>query len=308
MENKLRLSLFLKMFIGFAISFAIAELFQLDYSYTAGVITILSLWYSKETVFKTALTRFIASLIGLGLSALIFYIWGYSLYTLFAVVFVVLLALYLLKLEFGATIALVLIGQQWAGQTSFYALNALYVLLIGTIPALLLNLYVLPYASFLDKQKDKVDKEIKTIFQKLSANEVYDFKIADDLLKTLRHDIKVAEENYVQANVKGKINYLTMREGQILTLKNISTLLLKTSPSIYKEKLLAYLALFINQIGEENYAASLKEKLDVLLEEYRLLPLPSDRKVFEERALLFNVIHEIDHFLNLKLEYHAQMN
>lgn len=308
MENKLRLSLFLKMFIGFAISFAIAELFQLDYSYTAGVITILSLWYSKETVFKTALTRFIASLIGLGLSALIFYIWGYSLYTLFAVVFVVLLALYLLKLEFGATIALVLIGQQWAGQTSFYALNALYVLLIGTIPALLLNLYVLPYASFLDKQKDKVDQEIKTIFQKLSANEVYDFKIADDLLKTLRHDIKVAEENYVQANVKGKINYLTMREGQILTLKNISTLLLKTSPSIYKEKLLAYLALFINQIGEENYAASLKEKLDVLLEEYRLLPLPSDRKVFEERALLFNVIHEIDHFLNLKLEYHAQMN
>ena len=99
MEKKLRLTLYLKMLAGFMVGFLIAYAFSLPYSYTAGVIAILHLWYSRETVFKAALTRLFASFIGLAVSALLFYLFGYTLWNLFLMVFTVLAVLYLLRLE-----------------------------------------------------------------------------------------------------------------------------------------------------------------------------------------------------------------
>ena len=141
MEKSLRITLLLKMIIGFTAAYLIGTLFNVNYSYTAGVITVLSLALTKEAVLKQALARFTASLIGIGLGVLFFFLLGYEIYVLIIVVILLTTILYALKLEIGIVLALVLISQEYLGGAPSYALNALFVLIIGVGVAIILNFY-----------------------------------------------------------------------------------------------------------------------------------------------------------------------
>ena len=304
MEKKLRLSLYLKMLIGFITSFLIAELFSLPYSYTAGVIAILHSWYSRDTVVKTAVTRLISSLIGLAISALLFFVFGYTIVNLFIMVFTVLAVLYLVRLESGATIALVLIGQQWAERTTWAPLNALIIMIIGTVPALLLNLFTFKKSTILVNQQAKLDQEISTIFTYIEKNERYDFTRVNRILNDTKNSLQVALDNYRVANISAALYYMNVRGEQIKILERIIDTLSKLYPSPYKDKILAYLGMFNGRIGQENYAAELLIEHDTLLNHYRQLALPKTRDEFEHRALLYAILAEIKQFLLIKIDYH----
>ncbi|MFA6943196.1 MAG: hypothetical protein WCQ71_05055, partial [Bacilli bacterium] len=101
-------------------------------------------------------------------------------------------------------------------------------------------------------------------------------------------------------------DYLNMRQEQTSILKRIASTL--ESVALIKEKkiILTYLSSFENNIGEENYAAFLKEELDDLLARFRNEKLPISRDEFENRARLYYVLMELEQFLNLKMKYHEK--
>ncbi|HZJ89612.1 MAG TPA: aromatic acid exporter family protein [Bacilli bacterium] len=306
MAFKLRLTLFLKMFVGFLISFLIAYFFKLDYSFTAGVIAVLNLWYSKDTIIKTALLRFASGIIGIVISSLFLFIIGHSVPHLVVSVVVVLVALYSLKFEYGATIALVLVGQNFADFSIYNSLNALYILLIGTVPALILNLLVLRNPTFLIKDQQAIDHEISNIFKKITAGEEVDFTILAALRLTANQNIKVALENYAFKKFSAQIDYLFMREAQINVLEEIVPLYALEQNSPYKDKINSYLARFIKEIGFEDYATDLLSELEELYLYFQNEPLPTSRSEFEHRANLYVFIAQLKRFLELKLAFHAK--
>lgn len=307
MEKKLRLALYIKMLVGFSVAFIIAYLLQLPYSYTAGVIAVLHLWYSRDTVFKAALTRLFASVVGLAVSALLFFLFNYELYSLFLVVLLTIAALYLLKLEYGATIALVLIGQQWAEQTAWAPLNAFFIMLIGTIPALLLNFFTLQKSQLLETQKHALDNELARIFTYFERDEQYDFTQVEKLISATQKNLQIALENYRVENVIDTYNYITTRINQVTVLKRIVNQLNAQHASPYKAEITKYLASFQTQIGTIDYASGLKIELEALVNHYRLLPLPATREEFEHRALLFATLADIKAFLDIKISYHEKV-
>lgn len=304
MEKKLRLALYTKMLLGFIISFLVARLFRLPYSYTAGVIAILHSWYSRDTVIKTAITRLISSLIGLAISALLFFMFGYTIINLFIMVFTVLAVLYLVKLESGATIALVLIGQQWAEQTAWAPLNALIIMVIGTVPALLLNMFTFKKSEVLLAQQAKLDHEISTIFTYIGKNETYDFKRVNNILLDTKNSLQVALDNYRVANINAVLYYMSVRTEQIKILERITETLTALYPSPYKDKIVTFLSGFNGKIGQDNFASELLKAHDALLDSFRQLALPKTRDEFEHRALLFAILAEIKQFLLIKIDYH----
>lgn len=306
MEKKLRIALFAKMFAGFIVSFLIGYFAKLPYSYTAGVIAVLQLWYSRDGVVKSALTRLFASFIGLALSALLFFVFKYTIWNLFLVVLTVLIALYLLKLEFGATIALVLIGQQWAEQTAWAPLNALLIMIIGTVPALILNYFTFKKSTLLVDAQNKLDQEIALIFTYFAKEEDYDFTIVKNILTTTRNNVQIALENYAINNINQIMDYINMRREQVSILEEISTSLRSEKNTPFKEEIINYLTSFSTQIGQDDFATALLSEHDLLLEHYRALPLPSSREEFEHRALLFATLNDIKRFLNLKIAYHQK--
>ena len=306
MAIKLRLTLFLKMIIGFLVSFLIAYFLKLDYSFTAGVIAVLNLWYSKDTVIKTALLRFASGVIGISLSTLILQLIGHSIPHLIVAIVVVLIALYLLKFEYGATIALVLIGQNFASYNINNSLNAFYILLIGTIPALILNLLVLRKPTFLEQDQQALDREINALFKTLARNERYDFTKLNELQQKANLNIKVALENYALKNFNAQVDYLFMREAQINVLKEIVPLHSEAELSKYKAKINEYLSFFENQIGFSDYATDLLKKLEALHMYFQNEQLPKTRAEFEQRANLYVFIAKLEKFLNLKIAFHAK--
>lgn len=304
MKQKLRLMLYVKMLIGFMLGFLVAYFAKLPYSYTAGVIAILHLWYSRDTVFKAALTRLSASLVGLTVSALLFYLFGYEIWNLFLMVLVVLTILYLLRLEYGATIALVLIGQQWAEQTAWAPLNALFIMLIGTGAALFLNSITFRSGKNLNVMKAQLDHEISNVFATFNNSVPYDFSIVKAVLKKTNETLQISLDNYRVANIDESFAYINTRASQISILERIVNDLNMQPASPYKDKIIDFLLLFKTRIGTEDFATPLLDELEKLYGYYRGLPLPVTREEFEHRALLFVTLAHIKQFLDVKIAFH----
>lgn len=304
MEKTLRITLFLKMIVGFTAAYLLGLLFKIDYSYTAGVIAVLSLALTKEAVIQAALKRFSASLIGISVGALLFFLLGYEIYTLIIVVITLLVFLYILKLEIGAVLALVLISQEYLGAGPRFALNALYVLVIGMGIAILLNLYAPAPKKIIYTNELKIDKQISDVFLQLSRDEPVDFTPLKQAITLAKHDLILAKENRTFKDVEKRISYLGMRENQTLVLERVNAISQTINASVYKDKLLAYLAVFINNIGKIDNATRLLTLLDELHVDYEKLSLPTTRKEFEERAELFHILSELRAFLEAKIDYH----
>lgn len=304
MEKTLRITLLIKMIVGFVAAYLIAFAFDLNYSYTAGVIAVLSLALTKEAVLKMALKRSLASLIGIGLGVLFFYLLGYEIYTLIIVVFLLTIILYGLKLEVGIVLALVLISQEYLGASPSYALNAIYILLIGVVVAILLNLFSPTSVKRLYQNEILIDRQISDIFLLLSEEKYVNFDTLKHLIATAKNDLVLAKENRSIEDVEKRLSYIGMRENQVLTLERITKILSFIPASIPKDKLNVFLGQFVNNIGKIDYASDLLEKLDLLHQAYEQLELPKTRKEFEYRAELFHVLSELRSFLEAKIAYH----
>lgn len=308
MENFLRMTLALKMIGGFIVAYFIANLFNLDYSFTAGVIAVLSLALTKEAVIKQAIIRLSASLFGIGVSALAFFVLGYHLLTLILIVAIVIISLYIFKFEIGIVLALVLISQEYIGGDVSYALNAIYILLIGVGIALILNLYTPTPKKIIDQTQQRIDQEISLTFAALNRDKPHDFIPLKTMITHAQNDLALAKQNREMKDIQQRISYLGMREYQVLALERISTILNRLEPSIYKQKIIDFLGRFVNRIGTANFASEINEELTQLLVEYQQLPLPLTRPEFEHRAELFHVLNELEQFLAAKISFHQQFD
>ncbi|HKM02743.1 MAG TPA: aromatic acid exporter family protein [Bacilli bacterium] len=304
MEKSLRITLLLKMIIGFTAAYLIGTLFNVNYSYTAGVITVLSLALTKEAVLKQALARFTASLIGIGLGVLFFFLLGYEIYVLIIVVILLTTILYALKLEIGIVLALVLISQEYLGGAPSYALNALFVLIIGVGVAIILNFYTPSDKKVVDTNQNKIDQQISDVFHSLAKNEGVDFSPLKSAINQAKKELILAKENRSFKDVEKRISYLGMRESQTLVLERVNHILIALGESVYKTKVLNYLFSFVGHIGKVDNATRLLNDLLLLHQEYDTLALPKTRLEFEQRAELYHVLSELQSFLEAKIDYH----
>ncbi len=154
---------------------------------------------------------------------------------------------------------------------------------------------------FKDKLKDREKTEHLAQDEQASPPNFIKLEhMLDNLLKKAYEDAG----NTLQSNTKYLVSYLEMRKLQIEVLKNVAENI-KHIPVILRQ---TYpIAEFLENIAESfhelNNVKGLLKELEELQEHYRREPLPITREEFEYRAILYQILKELEYFLLLKRNF-----
>lgn len=305
----------LKIAVAAFASIGLAGELGLNYSSTAGIITILSIRNTKRETLKSAGNRGLAFLCALVLSAVCFRLFGYNLWA-FAV-FLLLFSLFVLSVGWGEALANVsvlvshILAEQRMGLSE--VVNETLLFLIGTGAGILVNLHLHRNQMEFDKLAEEVDAQIKGILRCMAQylpredKEEYDSACFERLERALDAAKARAAANYNNVMLPGdshELDYIEMREKQSVLLREIYDNIVRIQ---YLPEQAMQVAELLGQIEQdyhrENTVEGLLQKLEALLLQMKKQRLPQSREEFEARAILFYILTQLKGLLELKREF-----
>lgn len=308
-----------KIAMGSSIAIILANFLGLQYSPSAGIITLLSIQDTKRETFFVAGKRFFSFFIAIGVAYVLFNTIGYlpATFGLFLLVFVGLS--YLFSLQDGISMSAVLTTHfliEKNMELSFIG-NELAIMMIGVFVAILFNLYLPKNTDAVKSDMRKVEEEIKEILnilaectlknckpeEKRGSNCILNEKF-HQLDLNLKSALKKAYDNMnntLLSDTRYYIQYFEMRRGQLSILHQMKEQL---SMMTTMQKQAVPIADFIRKIAlsfhEYNNAEELLLWLNNMKESFKHEPNPITREEFENRAVLFLLLNSIENFLQAK--------
>lgn len=305
----------LKTGIGASIAMIIAKQLGLEYAVSAGIITILSIQNTKRQSVKIAIERVGSFLIALFIAVILFRILGYYPLTfgVFLLTFIPLLVRF--NLEQGIVVSSVLITHLLVEKSTsvFWICNELSLMIIGVSVALILNLYMPSIEEQIKKDKVYIEEKMREILSQManalkesfnSLKEEELFNNLENRLYTARNNAYKNLNNYFLLDASYYVQYTEMRIQQFETIKRMKEHFKKFFMT-YEQTIM--MADFTEQVArslyEENTCEQLIKDLNELRESFRKMALPSTREEFENRAMLFQFLNDMEQFLKIKNEF-----
>jgi len=296
-----------KMIFAAIFSIFVAQLFNLDFAISAGIVAILTIQPSKRETFSTAIARFYGFVIAIVISFICFKIFGIT-----TLGFFVYLAIYVFicqKFRWYPAIAMnsVLISHFLSiGVMNFQTIvNESLIFLIGVLFGILVNLHLHKNVKEMNRLKNLLTEQVQKIINRMSQRIIdqnlqnYDGKCFIQLNKDFYLAKEIADVNYKNQLKKddSDIKYLENLGNQIGILyemyKRVKNI--KTQPSTAK-----IISDFLQKVSEEYPIQNnelLLNEFNELWNEMKNRPLPQTRQEFEDRAELFTLLELIEEFL-----------
>lgn len=305
----------IKLVLATTLAIIIADYLHLTYATSAGVIAILSVLDTRKSTFAIACQRLLSALLALSIAIALFYVFGYHLWVFSVyIAFYVPLAYYW-KLETGIAPVTVLILHLFSEKSisPLLIVNELSLLLVGAGTALVLNLYMPSKQKAIADYFVKVEEELKVILCRFgtllrSGDGSNDGQLIDHLEKTLSEALElvyIESNNQLFQSTNYQVHYFEMRREQEKILKGMSKSIQKLNLQSQENQILAELFERTGQqISEENPANDLIVAIEDFLEHFRERPLPVTRDEFEGRALLFQLLGDLERFIQLKVDFY----
>lgn len=305
----------LKIAIGSSLSFTIAQAIGLQYATSVPVITILSIQDTKkDTIFLAG--RRIGSFAITILSAFFIYrLMGFQILAYTVFIFWMLVVTYFLK--WNETLSVnALIGMHFLAEQNFSAafiINETFVLLIGMIIALLLNLYMPDVRREIRKDISKLEEELQTILYDMA-----EVLRGNPQIEKIEKSLPILESHIEKGldrafdNMKNSFNqhaqyyimYMEMRKSQSSLLENMRNSIIQVT--IYTEEAIE-VADFLEHIAfslhETNNVIALMEDFFNIKQRMKQKDLPKTREEFENRAILYHLLLDTQRFLLMKQEF-----
>ncbi|MDT8716720.1 aromatic acid exporter family protein [Clostridium sp. 19966] len=305
--------------VGASISIIIAEFFGLKYAAAAGVITILSLQNTKKASITIAFQRICSTVLALFISSILFVILGYNAVTFGVYLIIFIPAAVYLKLTDGIVVSSVLVTHLLVEKSIalFWMKNEMLLMAIGAGSAILLNFYM-PNT---EKKIKNIQKEIEELIKKILLNMAYTLrnkavnieeeKMFRNLEDKLREGSELAYRNvnnYILNDAKYYLKYMEMRKLQFDILKYMRKHFTKFYMTFDQTELVANVTEKIAaELQEYNRGYALIEELNKLLKEFKLQGLPKTREEFENRAMLYQFLNDLEYFLEIKINFAEDM-
>jgi uncharacterized membrane protein YgaE (UPF0421/DUF939 family) len=296
-----------KMIFAAIFSIFVAQLFNLDFAISAGIVAILTIQPSKRETFSTAIARFYGFVIAIVISFICFKIFGIT-----TLGFFVYLAIYVFicqKFRWYSAIAMnsVLISHFLSIVVmNFHTIvNESLIFLIGVLFGILVNLHLHKNVKEMNRLKNLLTEQVQKIINRMSQRIIdqnlqnYDGKCFIQLNKDFYLAKEIADVNYKNQLKKddSDIKYLENLGNQIGILyemyKRVKNI--KTQPSTAK-----IISDFLQKVSEEYPIQNnelLLNEFNELWNEMKNRPLPHTRQEFEDRAELFTLLELIEEFL-----------
>ncbi len=321
----------LKIAVGATISIILAEFLGLGYSASAGVITLLSIQDTKKETIRVMARRLFSFGLALIFAAVSFGLLGY---TAPAVgVFLLFFSAVCIRfhMQEGISVNTVLMTHFLAERSMSVENigNEVGLLLIGGGIGVLLNLYIPGKKKQIKRKQRRIEgcmKEILDMMAGLLSGLGYEEGLEQCLVK-LDEELRLGElsayeemENKLLTETRYYIRYMNMRKMQSLVLGKIAGNIghladtgVVREPGTDGGQEIAHwpqagqIARLMGQISrsfhEYNNAVELLKELDSLKQSMRRQPLPVNRQEFESRAVLFQILLELEQLLVLKREF-----
>ncbi len=302
--------------VGIITSLVTREL-GLEYWLTAGIVGLLSISMTKRDSLYSSARRVVDAIFGLMLSTLMFISFGYVfwVYAIFIIIFT--FVSFKLKLNEGVVLSLVLVSHLLSeGEFNFNMIgNELAILLIAVGIAMLFNIFY-PQSSEkeLDKHVHSIDQLIRDHLFMLSIllkdpmyhDEYYrHFSVLDRKINQTIDEVELVDKDLLFSNDHSYLAYFHMRKEQSSYIRHMYQQALKIKQlHPFAMDISDYVKELANDIGLYDRATGQLKRLDLLMQYFKNSQLPTSREEFELRASLYQILHEIESLLMIKVDFH----
>ncbi|NQK56750.1 aromatic acid exporter family protein [Streptococcus suis] len=305
----------IKLIFATVLAIYLATALGLSYATAAGIIAILSVLDTRKSSFKMARNRLFSTLLALTIAVLTFALFGFGIWTLGIYLALYVPLAYRFNWEAGIAPSTVLVTHLLLEQdiSLIFLGNELTLFLIGAGLALLFNLYMPSQEKQIQAYHDQVEDLLKQILLRFEAfllngdgrNEA---ALITQLDKTLDEALKVVyldRHNQLFQQTNYQVHYFEMRAAQNKILRtmagNINKCLLEGRENVILSSLFERTA---QQLSRENSAKELLLDIELFHATFRERPLPQTREEFETRATLFQLLHDMEAFIRLKVDFY----
>lgn len=311
------LLLALKIGIGGSLAYCIAEFMQLQFASSAGIIALLTLQTTRWETLKLSVRRVISYLFTFGLCATLCVFltstWiEYGLY-LFLLVAITEFLGWRSVVSVNAVIAAHLISTR--DFSTEFLVNELLLVLIGITIAILFNAFHLndAHESGIIKAMRYVEHKMKEILEEMAGylyyqqigkpvwDDIHDLEAHLDEYLDSAHEF---QNNTFESHPEYYINYFRMRKEQCDALDNMRGQLrkMRTMPE-GAEVVSDFIREISEHVTEMNDPQALIEKLQKTIDHIGDGKLPESREEFENKALLYHVLMDLEEFLLYKQRF-----
>ena len=304
-----------KVSIAVAVAIAIANVLQLEYAISAGIVAVLSIRPTKRETLQLATGRLVAFAIALLIAAVSYRIFGFTQVAFWIYMIPYVFICYLKKWTAAITINSVLVSHFLVYQRMdvSHVLNEVLIFVIGAGVGILMNLNLHHKEEYIDNLKNQTDKQIVKVL-KVIAHRIQDKEAPDyntDCFKELEHLLReaknAAEENYnnrLRKKDNRDMEYIAMRQRQYNVLYDMykTAQMLETKPHT-ANTISDFFEKMAGEFHRENDGVALMEAFKEMDAYMKKQPLPTVRQEFEDRARLFIMMRHIEEFITIKKEF-----
>ena len=299
---------------GAAIAIYIAQLLQLDYYVSAGILTILCVQPTKKKSIRAAFSRFVASLIAI-FYAFVF-LEGITYHPAVLGLLILLFIPVLVSLRFSdgfiSSVVILLHIYDSKNLTMDLFINELLLMAVGFGTALAVNMYMPSIEKRLDSYREEIESLYSRIFQELSVylrNGDSDWSGKElvegaDLIEKAKALAYQDVENHITRLENKYYRYFDMRQQQFEIIERILPKITALPVIVGHSHLVAdFLQDLSDHVHSGNTASQYISKLDEVKEQFAKMPLPESHDSFLAMAALFQVIEEMESYLEIKQSY-----
>ncbi len=307
----------IKIAFGSCVAIYIAEYFQLQFAVAAGSITLLTVVTTKWQTVRLSGWRVATFLIS-GVIAWWVFQWVDSEWLAYGL-YILIVAAISEVMGWGATISVnAVIGTHFLTTMDFtpeFIKNEFYLVLIGISIALILNLFNgnIRHKRKIENGMRDVEKGLQEVLQEL-AGYLRKQEISEDVwerLKSLEREIRSFveeareyQENTFQFHPQYYISYFEMRLNQCRVLDSLHAEIMRIRNMPVQAEVIADYMLYLKKyVIEINEPSEQLKRLYDIFDGMKTQPLPVCREEFENRALLYHVLMDIEQFLEYKAKF-----
>lgn len=306
------------MIIAAFVSLLLAQLLGLSSASAAAIIAILSVLDTRRSSLRIAWQRVIATVLALSVAVVVFYLFGYTTVSFGMYLLVYIPLAFLSRVEVGIAPSSVLAIHLWSSQqlTVELLINEILLMLVGAGIAIVLNWYMPSYQLQIEKQRETVEELLRQILRKMeNFLKIGNGKNDAALIQHAKYEIAEAKrivflesENQVFSQVSNDLAYFEMRNEQVKLLEVMAMNLNDFKCSAEEARILSEMfRLTAEQLQEKNPAEELMHEIEHYLAAFRERELPKTRTEFEYRAMLFQLLRDLQKFIDVKVEYYRNI-
>lgn len=305
----------IKLVLAAVLATYVADCLGLTYATSAGIVAILSVLDTRKSSLKMAQGRLFSTLLALSIASLSFAIFGFEMWVLAIYLFCYVPLAYHFKWEAGIAPSTVLVTHLLLEKntSAAFLLEEIAIFAIGASLALLMNSYMPSQAKRIEAYHEEVKDLLRKILYRFESlllkgdgrNEAQLISQLDKLLEEALQVVYLDRHNQLFHQTNYQVHYFEMRAAQSKILRqmagDLNHLQLESREGIILASLFERAA---QQLSRDNSGQELLEDIDLFHQMFRERPLPQTREEFEIRAHLFQLLKDMERFIQIKADFY----